>query len=325
MKKKTVRNGVSLVQPNYITSARQEYNEAQENILTLMISRLQTYMTREEDNIGTDLYGHPLIRLDLRELTETNKRYYLASSREMTKKTFEFDYINKDTGLKENVFGVLVTTVRDIKDTPYIELTINPWAIPYLLYWGKGVGGTIFSKSIALLLRGEHTKRLYKLCKRWENQGGFSMSLNDFRKIMCLENKYKALKDLRRRVLDSSIKKMKEDADVYFKYSLEKIGGSRAYNQINFSVYPNQKNIPKKEVKTEMYSFIYNILVIAYPREKSSKAMNICDKVAQDPDEFERLYRRLKKIKRDLDTGTKDITNTIRLIKHVMKEDYGVS
>src|SRR5690554_5403712 len=277
-------------------------------------------MSRELD-IERDLFNSPMVRIDTNEVGSNNKLQYLKSAKDMTKKTFEFEYKNPE-GKNEEVYGVLVTTVRDVKESPYIEITINQWAIPYLLYWGKGVGGTVFNKSIALLLRGEYTKRLYKLCKRWEDRGGFTMSLSEFRIMLHLENKYAALKDLRKRVLDPSIQKMKEGADVYFKYSLEKIGGSRAYNQINFTIFPNQKNAPDKQQRTDMYSVVYNVLCIAYPNTKSNEAMNICDRLVQDPDRFERLYHRMKRFKNDLDSDKKSITDTAKLIKHVIREDF---
>lgn len=60
-------------------------------------------------------------------------------------------------------FGVVITTVHNIKGTNRVALTLNPWAIPFLLYYGTGVGGTRYGKNIALTLRGNYTKRLYKI------------------------------------------------------------------------------------------------------------------------------------------------------------------
>lgn len=323
MEAKKKQSKLSLVQPNKVTNARQEFDERQENILTLMIDRIQKHMTRELD-IERDLFNSPMVRIDTSEVGSNNKSQYLKSAIGMTKKSFEFEYTNPE-GSKEDVYGVLVTTVRDVKDSSYIELTINQWAIPYLLYWGKEVGGTVFNKSIALILRGEYTKRLYKLCKRWEDRGGFTMSLDEFRKMMHLEDKYKSPKDLKRWVLNPSIDKMKEKADVYFKCAFEKIGGSRSYNQINFVVIPNQKNQPSRNEKTEMYSLCYNMITIAFPSTKSSKAMDVCDEIAGDPDKFEQLYFRMKKLKNELDEGGKSIKDAIPLIKYILKEDYKIN
>lgn len=316
------QNKLSLVQPNKVTNARHDFDERQENILTMMIDAIQKHMTKEL-SIHTDLFGSPMIRIDTKEVGAKNKSHYLKSAKGMTEKTFEFEWTNPE-GLKVDSYGIIVTTVHNIKETPYIDITINQWAIPYLLYWGKGVGGTVFNKSIALVLRGEYTKRLYKLCKRWEDRGGFTMSLDEFRSMMHLENKYSSPKDLKKRVLNPSIERMKLKADVYFKCAFEKIGGSRSYNQINFVVIPNQKNKPNRNEKTEMYSLCYNMITIAFPSTKSSKAMDVCDKIADDPDKFEQLYFRMKNLKNELDDGRKSIKDAIPLIKYILKEDYNI-
>ena len=59
--------------------------------------------------------------------------------------------------------GAIITTIHNIKGTNQVMLNINPWAIPFLIYYGVGVGGTRYSKGLALGLRGNYTKRLYKI------------------------------------------------------------------------------------------------------------------------------------------------------------------
>jgi plasmid replication initiation protein len=316
---KKQENPIELVQPNKVTNARHDYTEREENILTLMIDAIQKHMSKETP-IETDLFGEPTVTIDIKEVGANNKSQYWEAAKNMRFKTFDFEYTNQDNKTEE-VAGVLVTTVRNIRETSKIKVTINKWAIPYLLYWGKGVGGTIFNKTTALTLKGEYTKKLYKLCKRWEDKGGFSMSLDEFRKMLVLENKYPKLKDFKNWVLDKSIDRMKEGADVYFNYSLTKIGGSRSYNQINFTIHGNNKRKPK-EAKTDLYVFVYNMLCIAYPNHVNSAAQEICDRIAERPDKFEELYRRMKKLKQELDDQTKTINDLSKLIKYIIKNDY---
>lgn len=322
LKSENKKTSLELVQPNKVTNARYNFSEREENILTLMIDALQKHMTRERP-IQTDLFGEPMIVIDTVELGSNNKSQYLRAARSMMNKVFEFEYTNPKTQRKEDVMGVLVTTIRNINGTSKIELTINKWAIPYLLYWGKGVGGTIFEKATALKLPGNYTKRLYKLCKRWEDTGYFSMPLDELREMLMLEEKYPKIKDLKKRVLDPAAKKMKEMADVYFSYSLEKVAGSRSYNFIHFTIHANDKNRATGK-KSDMYMFVYAMLSIAFPSIKSSAARDIADHISQDNDAFERLYFRLKKLKNELDTGEKDVNDVIRLIKHILKTDYGI-
>ena len=313
------QNAIELVQPNKVTNARHDYTEREENILTLMIDAIQKHMSKETP-IETDLFGEPTVTIDTKEVGGNNKKQYWEAAKSMRLKTFDFEYTNQQNQI-EDVSGVLVTTVRNIRETSKIKITINKWAIPYLLYWGKGVGGTIFNKTIALTLKGEYTKRLYKLCKRWEDKGGFSISIDEFRKMLMLEDKYPKLKDLKKRVLDTSKERMQDNADVYFNYSLDKVGGSRSYNMLHFTIHGNNKRRPK-EKKTELYMFVYNMLCIAYPNHVNSVAQELCDRIAENPQKLEELYQRMKKLKRELDDQTKDINDAVRLIKHIIKNDY---
>jgi len=310
---------ISLVQPNKVTNARHDYSEREQNILTLMIDAIQKHMSRETP-IQTDLFNQPMVTIDTKDVGANNKQQYWESAKAMKKKDFEFEYTNPD-GKQEEVSGVLVTTVRNVRESSLIHITINTWAIPYLLFWGKGVGGTVFNKTIALTLKGEYTKRLYALCKRWEDKGGFSMSLDDFRNMMCLENKYPELKDLKKRVLDSAKERMQDGADVYFNYALDKVGGSKSYNQLHFTVHGNNKNRPKSE-KTELYTFVYNMLCLAWPNYTDSRAKDLCDKLAQNPRDLESLYQRLKQLKNQMDVGDKDPKDVSNLIKYIIKNDY---
>lgn len=313
-------NAIELVQPNKVTNARHNFNEAQENVLTLMIGAIQKHMSKETA-IQTDLFGEPMIVLDVSEIGGNNKSYYWGTINDMRGKDFEFEWLRPTDNKHIKSKGSLITTIHDVKQTSKIEITINKWAIPYLLYWGKGVGGTIFNKTIALTLKGEYTKRLYKLCKRWEDRGGFSISIDEFKKMMMLGNKYSKTIELKRRVLEPSKERMQNGADIYFNYSLAKVGGSKSYNMLHFTIHGNNK-MKSKEKKTELYIFVYNMLCIAYPNQVSSAAQEICDRIAENPQKFEDLYRRLKKLKGELDASEKSITDISKLIQYIIKNDY---
>lgn len=312
---------ITLIQPNKVTNARHDFNERQENILTLMIDGIQKHMSKKQ-RIQTDLFGSPMITIDLKSNgLDKHKREYHESALGMIKKTFEFEYTNPD-GYEEEVAGVLITTVRHIKDKSVLELTINQWAIPYLLYWGKGVGGTVFNKMIALTIKGQYPKRLYKLCKRWEDVGYFSIPIDEFRQMLAIEDIYKGNKNLKKLLLRCQ-ETLVNDADVYFDFKLEKVNGSRSFNMIHFEIKGNNKKRPKHQ-KTELYTHVYNILCLPYPNIKSNRAVTITDKLADNPANLERFYRRTKLLKEQLDDETKEITDVVKLIKHILKNDYNI-
>jgi len=316
---KEYKGKLALVQPNKVTNARYSFTEREENILTLIIDSIQKHMTKEQF-IQTDLFNQPVITIDTKEFGDKSKAKYWKAALSMTKKGFDFEYTNKN-GRTEDVAGVLVTTVRNERETSKIYVTINQWAIPYLIYVGKGTGFTAFNKTTAIKLRGEYTKRLYKLCKRWQNKGGFAMSLEEFREMLSLETKYSKLKDLKLRVLDTARERMMQDADIYFNYSLSKIGGSRSYNFIKFIIEGNNKVLKPKE-KTEMYTFVFNILSWTYPINENSRAQDMCNKLAENPDELALMYKKMKRLKNEYDAGEQELIDVQKLTKFIVKEDF---
>lgn len=319
---------ISLVQPNKVTNARYHFSEREENILTLMISAIQGHMTRKKP-IQTDLFNQPCVDIDVSEMgNSARKADYLKAANSMRKKDFSFTWDDPETRKEVESEGCLVTTVHNYKETSKIRLTINTWAIPYLLYWGKEEdgklgGGTIFNKQKALSLRGNYTKRLYKLCCRWKDRGGFSMSLDEFREMMEIRGKYPRPKLLAQKVLDPARDRMREGgAEIYFEYELKKVN-SRSYNVIMFKILSNES--PKVQDKVgEWYSFIYSFLCRTWPNYKSDKAMRIVEGLSQDARLLREAYERFCKLDDELTKGGRGAEDVVRLTKHILKADFGV-
>ena len=127
---------LELVQPNRVTSARHDYDVRQQNILTLMIDAVQKHISQDR-GIDTDLFGEPTIVIDTADVGSNNKKHYWVSAEAMLTKTFEFEWRRPTDNRDIKTKGVLITTVHNVRGTSLLELTINKWAIPYLLYWGK--------------------------------------------------------------------------------------------------------------------------------------------------------------------------------------------
>jgi len=319
--KKEKISPVSLVQPNKVTNARYDYTAVQENVLTCMIEAIQKHMTREKP-IDTDLFGHPTIRINASEIAKGKNKYHvLQQLRELRKKDIDFEYTN-EKGQTEDVTTGLISSFRNIRDTEFIDVEISTWAIPYLLYWGKGVGGTIFSKSIAVTLKSVYAKRLYKLCKRWEDRGGFPIDLSEFRKMLNLEDKLKRPSDLKRRVLDPAQTQLKKHADVYFEYSFEKVK-SRSYNTIHFKIL-SQKFGRKSDNTDEWWRFVYLFLCRTYPNYKNDKAQRITDQLAEDHSQLRKVYHRFMQLDDELTKGKKSAEDIIKLTKTILKQDFEI-
>jgi len=312
---------VSLIQPNSVTCARYNYTAVQENVITTIIDKIQRYLTQNEP-IQTDLFGHPEVTIKASDIAHGNSKHYvLQQLKELRKKDIEFAYVNNHGEVEEVCTGI-INTIRNIKETDYITVEISTWAIPYLVYWGKGVGGTAYQKAIAMKLRSVYAKRLYKICNRWKDKGGFDMTLDEFREMFRLENKYRLPANLKQRVLEPAKKELKEKADLYFEYELLKVK-SRSYNYISFKVISSKSN-NVNDNKGFWYQFVYNFLTQTYPTYKSDKAFVITEKLASDVNMLRRVYNTFLRIKEDVVKNNKTDEDLIRLTRYVLKNDYGI-
>ena len=119
-----------------------------------------------------------------------------------------------------------------------MTFTLNKEAIALLTYIGKSRVGryTNYSLSVALKIRGIHSKRIYKLISSWKNKGGFRMGVDDFKKVLFIEDSYKNIAHFKK-LLDETKEKLKTNADLYYEYSiLERIKGKRNPGIIAFKI-----------------------------------------------------------------------------------------
>ena len=316
---------LTIVQPNEVTYARYDFSEREENILTFIIDALQKHMSREKE-LSQDLFNEFYVSVTDFE-TYADKRNYANALDKMIRKTISFNWINpKNEKIKTT--STLIQSFHVYENSKRIDITLNKWAVPYLLYWGAGVGGTKFNKTTALTLNGKYTKRLYKMCKRWEDRGGFKMDLDKFREMLQLPASYSNNK-IKGQVLDKAQEELERDSDIYFIYKMSKVNGSRSLNQISFKILPNPKNrvssskIVTTEDKGKEYMELYKIIEMAYPPTIDGTAMMVCDNLASDVTMFKTAYNRFSKLLDELRHGKRTKKNTIPLIKHILDNDFG--
>ena len=128
--------------------------------------------------------------------------------------------MNPEIKAEVETSGGIITTVHDIINTNNIILNFNKWAIPFLLYYGKEVGGTRFNKVVALTLRGNYTKRIYKMISRWRDKESFSYSLKELKKDFNLPDSYDGYR-IKTRILEPASKSIKEsNSNVWFEFKM---------------------------------------------------------------------------------------------------------
>lgn len=199
---------IELIQPNNVTFGQYSLSEVQENVLTLIVDALQKHMTKT-NTLPRDLFNQPYVEIACDEAKGiNNKANVLKAIRQMDGKKFKFKWVHQNMGKEVETEGSIITTMHNIKGTNNVIINFNPWAIPFLVYYGIGVGGTYFNKVIALKLRGDAVKRIYKVICRWKDKTSYDYSIKEFRQDLDLLDKtYDNNYELERRVLKPAVKK----------------------------------------------------------------------------------------------------------------------
>lgn len=320
-------NEIMLIQPNNVTFGQYSLNPVQENVLTLIMDRLQSHMTTKEE-IPKDLFNQPYVEIECDEAGGQNSKHQVKKAvHDMASKYFSFKWVHPKWNKNIETSGTIITTYHDIKATNKIILNFNAWAIPFLIYYGEGVGGTRYSKAIALSLAGESTKRIYKIICRWQDKGIYYMKIEDFRRDLDLlkvkstaDNKY-----LKKFVLEPAKERIKDSgADVWFDYELickNPIKGRKPKaDTIVFNIY-TKNPVENKTDSAEAYRMVYFYLGMVWDNNRSSKAKDIADKLNQQQNLL-KFYERMIRLDDKLGKEGKTIKDMIPLIKHILIEDY---
>ena len=209
---------IMLIQPNNVTFSQYHVSPIQENLLTLMGDAIQRQMTREQE-LSRDLFNQPYITVICDEAGgERNKIKVIREAYNLADKPFTFRWLHPQMKKDIKTRGVVITAIHDVEKTNKIQLTINIWAIPFLIYYGMGVGGTRFSKNIALTLRGNYTKRIYKIICSQRDKDKYYYSIEQFRIDMGISEQY-TNNDISTKILAPAKERIKESgSDVWFDF-----------------------------------------------------------------------------------------------------------
>ena len=305
-----------IIQPNQVTKAKYDFSSVQKNVIYKIIGRFQSMMSKgsvlmEEQKLTFKLKEIDPNRNALRVIKEIEKLYH---------KPIRYS-LNTDKG-EANVLSTVVSSVVHYPKTDEVTFIVPSYAMPFFCHWGA-IGYTSYQQTVAISLKSKYSKRLYEYCCKWKDKGGFPLELKELREILNVENKFKQLGQLKQYVLEIAKKELKEHADVWFDYSLHKVGGSRSFNEIRFKIHQNKPKSVKKGEKGEHYSFVHRFLNHTYPTYSDGMAVLITDKLLET-DQIKTAYHRFKKLDDELIEGKKKKEDIIRLTKHILRKDYQI-
>lgn len=325
------RKELMTIQSNNVTFGKYDISSIQENILTTIGSALQAHMTNKT-NLALDTFNVPYVEVNCDEIGgKNNKRRVLQEAKDLMKRDFSFRWTYPNNGQVVETTGVIITTIHDIKGTNILRLNLNEWAVPYLIYYGKGVGGTLFSKQIALKLRGKYAKRVYKIICSQRDRSRFEYAIDVFKRDFQVPQNYDNA-HLRSKIFEPARKAIdNSDSDVTFDYELvaKNHEGKRkpVADTIIFHITPRYIAVPVTEEvkfdKVKGYSYVFKWLEIISGWPNDPAVMRAADHL-QETGGIHSFIKKCQYYDDKLADGTSSKTYVRNTLAKILREDHGL-
>lgn len=248
-------NPTWLKQPNLITLMSHDFRTIQIRVLIALVERIQ-------GSIEESIQGIKFEQMSLFKEFDNPSKIILP-------------IMFKDLGIGADQYKDVKTALRQLATIPVELDTIDPvtgadsWSVTglfkayipktaynkqFTIEMDKNIakafvnvdkGFTRFIKEIAFNTQSKYTVRMYLLISSWKDKGGFSITIEKFRKWLKIENKYAKYKDLYKRIIRPVYEELFEKANCWFEVAeVYREGESEPY-KLNFKVIKSA--LSKKE------------------------------------------------------------------------------
>ena len=212
-------------QPNQVTMMRYDFSTIQTRILYSVIFHLQTHI--EAVIQGSNIEQLPLFQdnkdkirllIPIKEFGVQPKHYDQLREAMTNVATIPVQLDTKDplTGAEAwKISGLFEAYVPKEKYQRNVTIEIDKLVVQWLVN-SKISGFTKFGYEIAMNASTKWTSRIYVFISSWKDKGGVTISLDNFRHMLALEDKYLKFSHLMARVIDPARIELHEKADVWF-------------------------------------------------------------------------------------------------------------
>jgi len=238
------KNAVILQKPSGTIAVRVDLNAIQRKFYDALL-----YVAKKELKKDINKNEFTISLVELKEMLrkdeiDKNNSYYIAKLRELKRKDAEYNILGKD----QNDWDIegIVSLVSDLRikkhrKTDKVVITFElANIIKRALIDPNGIYANI-NLVIVAGLKSRYAIILYELVKDYEKVQVPEMTIEEFRKLFNVENKYPKMPDLKRWVLEPAVNEINnsENVDFLVSYELKKEG--KAYTSIKFYVKPKPK------------------------------------------------------------------------------------
>ncbi len=252
------KNAVVLQKPSGTVAIRVDLDVIQRKFYDALL-----YVAKENLRKNIDKESFTISLSDLKilldkvgkEKIDKNNKYYVEKLRELKDKNAEYNILDKDAGWDIEGWVSLMSELqvkREIKTGQIVVVFDLPRRIRKSLLDPKG----IYANINLVVIRGLKSKYaiiLYELVKNYEKVEIPEMTIEDFRKLFNIEDKYKGRIDhVKEYVLTPAVNELNENENIDFLVSYELRKTGKYYTHIKFYVKPKPAKLKLDQEKDKI-------------------------------------------------------------------------
>ncbi|MDX1920208.1 MAG: replication initiation protein, partial [Candidatus Caenarcaniphilales bacterium] len=252
-------NATLVTQSNALVSASYHITLAEKRIILFMLSQIQ------KDDGDFKPY-----RMNIKDFVEefgtksknTYERAKVATEQLMSR----ILQIRQSKGLLQISF---LSSAEYEDGKGYVELSFDPKLKPFLLQLKECF--TTYDIRNVMALKSFHSIRIYELLKQFEAIGERTITIDELKYMLGLEEQYTSYNLFKKRVILQAQKDLEDNTDLTFEF--EEIKNSRRVSKIKFFIKRKQKQL----TETSNQGLVKELIDLGIERNQALKYVQIKD------------------------------------------------
>ncbi|MGL4907814.1 MAG: replication initiation protein [Bacteroidales bacterium] len=251
-------------QSNYLTTAQYDYTPQEKRILYRIVEKAYDFKTQNEEwfkehigeyvakeHVPMTLPVTSFMNKEQRELAGgTQYKEVTDAFDALVKKTISITFKTNSKGYKRGDYvGGSLVNLPELKDG-IMSFVVHKFVWQSALDFSMGF--TKLDLTTAMRLKSAYSMRFFEFAKKWSDTKYWKVSIEEFREVFGCVDKYPALYDLKRYIIDNAKKELDEVAPWSFNYICHKVG--KKIDSFEFFFYENLKNKNEEEERKDLLS-----------------------------------------------------------------------
>lgn len=236
-----------IVKSNAVIEASYRLSVMEQRVILAAISKI-----RRDQNVRDDVL-YELSVSDLREMSGTKSKAIYADLKDAVNHLYERSIViekkpNEHEGSSIKLRTRWIQSAIYSDDEGIIKLRFAKDILPYLNQLNSHF--TSYALNEVIQLTRAHAYRLYELLVQYRDIGSRTIAIDDLRRWLDLGDKYNALYDLKKRVIDPAVSQISEQTPYQVTYVQKKSG--RLVTHLAFTFHrkkPEASQTPEKKHK----------------------------------------------------------------------------